>query len=463
MIPVCSASQVRELDRCVIEECGVPGRVLMEVAGRGVATAIHERWPTATVGVWCGPGNNGGDGYVLARWLRLWGHIVHVRAAGTPRTPDAMANALLAPSEPCPMPPVDVVVDALLGTGQTRAPRGDVAAAVTDIRRASAVGSVVVAVDLPTGVDADTGQRLGAPDEVVEAALTVTLGRWKPALFFGPGNILAGESVLIDIGLDLADPGRERDVVGWLLEATDIREPRTHAAVAKWDRGHVAIRAGGGAAVLAAHGAFRGGAGLVTLLAPRSEWSRFHGLWPEVILAEPEALCERRHDALVIGPGLGLDREDEVRSCFHRFPGPMVIDADALTILANSPPPAATAGPRVLTPHTAEAARLLGCERAVIEADRLDAVARLAVWGTPVLKGPGTLIGASDAPWVNPTGDQRLATAGSGDVLAGLLGAALAAGLSPTDAACRAVWIHGVAASRMPWRGTASDLLDALR
>ena len=97
------------------------------------------------------------------------------------------------------------------------------AAAVTDIRRASAVGSVVVAVDLPTGVDADTGQRLGAPDEVVEAALTVTLGRWKPALFFGPGNILAGESVLIDIGLDLADPGRERDVVGWLLEATDIR------------------------------------------------------------------------------------------------------------------------------------------------------------------------------------------------------------------------------------------------
>jgi NAD(P)H-hydrate epimerase len=463
MIPVCTAAQVRELDRRVIEQRGIPGRVLMEVAGRGVAERIHARWPGATVGVWCGPGNNGGDGYVIARWLRLWGHAVHVRASGPARTPDARANAALAPASDGPMPRVAVAVDALLGTGQASAPRGGVAEAVRAIRAARAAGAAVVAVDLPTGIDADTGQPLAPTDAVVQADHTVTLGRWKPALACAPGRTLAGAVHLVDIGLDLAPGAADVGVAGWLLEATDILAPLRAPTIAKWDRGHVAVRAGGGAAVLAAHGAFRGGAGLVTLLAPRDEWPAFHGLWPEVILAEPAALDPRRHDALVLGPGLGLHRADEIRRLQASFFNPAVLDADALTVLSATDPQPAAAGPRVITPHSAEAARLLGCARADVDADRFAAVARLAPWGTPVLKGPGTLIGTPDGPRVNPTGDRRLATAGTGDVLAGLIAAGLAAGLSPVDAACRGVWSHGEAAARMPWGGTASDLVQALQ
>jgi ADP-dependent NAD(P)H-hydrate dehydratase / NAD(P)H-hydrate epimerase len=463
MIPICTAAQVRELDRRVIEGRGLPGRVLMEVAGRGVAEAVRERFPTASVGVWCGPGNNGGDGYVIARWLRLWGHEVHVRAAGPARTPDALANAALHPAGTGPMPRVDVIVDALLGTGQREAPRGAIAAAISSIRAARSAGASVVAVDLPTGVCADTGQALGGPGAVVEADLTLTLGRWKPGLVCAPGRVLAGEVQLIDIGLDLAQGAADVGVAGWLLEPGDVPAPPVPHAAAKWDRGHVAVRAGGGAAVLAAHGAFRGGAGLVTLLAPRDEWPALHGLWPEVILAEPATLDARRHDALVLGPGLGVHRADEVRRLHGTFPNPTVLDADALTVLAATDPTPPAGGPRVLTPHSAEAARLLGCARRDIDADRFGAVARLSRFGTPVLKGPGTLIGAPGGARVNPTGDQRLATAGSGDVLAGLIAAALATGVPPVDAACRAVFHHGAAAARMAPRGTASDLLDALR
>lgn len=463
MIPVCTAAQVRELDRRVIVERGVPGRVLMEVAGRGVAEAIHERWPDRTVGVWCGPGNNGGDGHVIARWLRLWGHSVHVRATGPARTPDAVANARLAPAGDGAMPAVEVAVDALLGTGQTRAPEGPVATAVAEIQAAAARGAAVVAVDLPTGIDADTGQPLGPLSGTVQANLTVTLGRWKPGLLCAPGRVRCGEVLLVDIGLDLAKGLDEVGVAGWLLEASDVPGPTHDDTIAKWDRGHVAVRAGGGAAVLAAHGAFRGGAGLVTLLAPREDWPSFHGLWPEVILAEPDALSPRRHDALVLGPGLGLDRETEVLAAYRDFPGPVVVDADALTLLARTGTPEPSAGPRVLTPHTAEAARLLACDRATVEGDRFAAVERLRTWGTPVLKGPGTLVGALDGPRICPRGDRRLATAGSGDVLAGLIGASLAAGMPAVEAACRAVWTHGCAAERMPWGGTASDLIEALR
>ncbi|MEC8423985.1 MAG: NAD(P)H-hydrate epimerase, partial [Myxococcota bacterium] len=157
MIPVCTAAQVRELDRRVIQERGIPGRVLMELAGRSIAEVVHARWPQARVGVWCGPGNNGGDGYVAARWLALWGHPVHVRAASEPVTPDAQENARLHPADSGPMPPVDVALDALLGTGQAAAPRPAIAGAVSEIRAARIAGARIVAVDLPTGVCSDTG------------------------------------------------------------------------------------------------------------------------------------------------------------------------------------------------------------------------------------------------------------------------------------------------------------------
>jgi ADP-dependent NAD(P)H-hydrate dehydratase / NAD(P)H-hydrate epimerase len=472
MIPVCTAAQVRALDAGMIEGVGLPSHSLMEVASHGAAHAVHTRWPDASVEVHCGPGNNGGDGYAIARWLAAWGHPVAVRAALPPKTKDAARNAAIVASLNIVGVPgqATVVVDALLGTGQSAGPRGAIAEAVATIRRSAAAGATIVSVDVPTGLCPDTGQPLGSHENGVHANLTLTLGRWKPGLVCAPGSDIAGDVVLIDLGFDLVGGGAEGDtrnaVAGHILEPSDVPSFGTagSANIAKWDRGHVAVRAGGGAAILACHGAFRGGAGLVTLLAPRDAWPSFHGLWPEVMLAEPDRLDPRRHDAVVLGPGLGTDLSDEVRALYADFAGPMVVDADALSILAATDPRPAPGGPRVITPHVAEAARLLGCSRRDVEADRFGAVARLRAWGTPLLKGRHTLIGrATEGPLINPTGNRNLATAGSGDVLAGFIGALLAAGQAPVAAATVGAWHHGLAGERMPAGGTASDLIEALR
>ncbi|MCB9777754.1 MAG: NAD(P)H-hydrate dehydratase [Alphaproteobacteria bacterium] len=466
MIPVATAARTRALDHAVIEgTAAIPGRVLMELAGRGAAEAIHRRWPGRPVAVLCGPGNNGGDGYVIARWLRLWRHPVRCWQARPPATDDARANHELAQAMGLVTDRLDdalddafVGVDALLGTGQTDAPRGF----ALDGLQALARLPVRVAIDLPTGLCADTGQPLGAP--LPRFDLTVTLGRHKRGLWAAPGVFLAGERELVDIGLELG-VGETGDDDTFLLEEHDVVDwaPRDGPGRAKWHRGHVAVRAGGGAAVLAAHGAFRAGAGLVTVLAPRADWDRLHGLWPEVILTEPAALDPTRHDALVLGPGLGTDRVDEVRDLWAGFPGAVVADADALTILAAAPEPPPDGRVRVLTPHSAEAGRLLGRERAAVDADRFAALDALRALGTPLLKGPCTLIGAPGATWINPTGSVALATAGTGDVLAGLIGGLLARGLPAERALAIAAWRHGRAGEAMGPGGTASDLLQALR
>lgn len=471
MIPVSRAEVVRGLDAAVISELGVPGQVLMELAGRGAAEAIQHRWPAGPVGVLCGSGNNGGDGYVVARWLSVWGRDVRLWAARPPATPDASANAALCAAMGIPttstaadaLSSVSVAVDAMLGTGQRAAPRGTVLAGVRALR---ACGAPVAAMDLPTGLAADTGQFLS--EDHVQAALTVTFGRHKPGLLCEPGATLCGEVVLIDIGLDLARHCRPELLTpdASILEPTDISawRPLRTPSDAKWDRGHVAIRAGGGAAVLTAHGAFRAGAGLVTLLVPRAAWSSLHGLWPEVILAEPGDLDPRRHDVLVIGPGLGLTsaHAEEVREQWRRFSGPLVADADALTLLASGLPTAG--GPRVITPHSAEAGRLLSVPRSSIDADRFAAARSLAeLADVALLKGPNSLIRGPAGTWVVPVRCSDLGTAGSGDVLAGLIGGALAQTATPQRAVAVAAWHHAHAGLAMPPRGTASDLLEALR
>jgi hydroxyethylthiazole kinase-like uncharacterized protein yjeF len=468
MIPVSRAASVRELDRVVIAEVGIPGQVLMELAGRGAAEAVAARWPEGPVAVLCGAGNNGGDGYVVARWLALWGREVRLWASAPPATPDAASNAALcaAMSLPvCDSPEVAlhgaaVAVDAMLGTGQRAAPRGAILAGV----EALSGGVPVAAMDLPTGLCADTGQRLGGA--CVRAALTVTFGRHKPGLLCEPGASLCGEVVCVDIGLDLAGIRASITPDASILEPHDVAswQPVRADSQAKWDRGHVAIRAGGGAAVLAAHGAFRAGAGLVTLLAPRSDWASLHGLWPEVILACPEDLDPRRHDALVIGPGLGRSPEHaaEVRRLWAEYPRPLVADADALTLLAADRP--VPGGLRVITPHSAEAARLLGTTRAAIDADRPAAAAALADLGaTAVLKGPNTWVSGPEGRWIVPVRCGALGTAGSGDVLAGLIGGMLAQRIPAQRAAAAAVWRHGHAGLRLADGDTASDLLKALR
>jgi len=454
MIPVSSAATVRARDHAVIHTLGVPSHTLMELAGHGAAQHIHAALPAgAAAAVFCGPGNNGGDGYVVARWLKTWGRPVCTWAAAPPRTPDAQTNAQLcarlgiptAASPAAALAGAGAAVDALLGTGQRAAPRGSIAAGVAALADAAVP---VFALDVPTGLCADTGQPLG--DTVVTAAATVTFGDWKQGLLCEPAATLAGPVHRVDIGLDLAAPLGAPAPEAGVLTTADIRLPRRGNQDAKWSRGHVAIRAGGGAAVLAAHGAFRAGAGLVTLLAPRSEWPRLVGLWPVVILAEPDALDPRRHDVLVIGPGLGVsdDTEVEVRALWQNWSGGLVADADALTLLARMPPPAS---------------RLLDTDRRAVEADRFAAAGTLQDWGVVVLKGPNTIVAAPNEPHaVVPVRCGRLATAGSGDVLAGLVGGLLAQGAGPRDAAIGGAWWHAAAGEAMPPRGTAMDLLDAL-
>lgn len=473
MRPIFSASRVRALDEAVITGLGVPGAQLMELAGRGAAEIIAAKMPPGPVAVLCGPGNNGGDGYVLARWLALWGREVRLWVALPPATPDAATNHALCQRMGLPLLALDaalsgasVAVDALLGTGQRSAPRG----AILEGVRALAGRSSVVAIDLPTGLDADTGQPLSK--DVVAASRTIALGALKPGLLCEPGATLAGTVDLVDIGLDLArlhDPAlAEPDARELSAEAVAAWTPALPLGAAKWDRGHVAIRANGGAAVLAAHGALRGGAGLVTLLAHRQDWDRLHGLLPEIILAEPRALDSRRHDVLVLGPGLGTSpsEAEEVAALWVEHPGAVVADADALTLLADGVPPLVTA-PRVITPHVAEAARLLGRARAEVEGDRFGAARALLPWvgprGAALLKGRNTLIASPEGLLLNPTGSPRLATAGSGDVLAGLVGALLAQRLSAPRAAALAAWRHGRAGERLPVHGSASDLLEILR
>lgn len=479
MIPVHTARSVRALDHALIDGVGIPGRVLMETAGREAAAVIHARWPGQPVAVLCGPGNNGGDGYVVARWLKLWGHAVKCWGPRPPGTQDARSNRALLNGAGVPVVALDqaleqatVVVDALLGTGQRHAPQGIVAQGIETLRDAHSRGVPVVALDLPTGVCADTGQALGGADSVVEAALTVTFGAWKPGLLSMPGARLAGEVVVVDIGLALAgsvDPSLVEPQAE-LLTAADVApwQPRTVDSHAKWDRGHVAILGGGGASVLAALGALAGGAGLVTVLAKRADWAHLHGLDPSVILAEPDALDPRRHDVLVIGPGLGITDHARraVTQHWGNFDGAVVADADALTILAEKSVPARADRPRVLTPHAAEAGRLLRQRRAKVESDRIGAVAALDSLmdgaALPVLKGPHTLIGGG-RPWISPVADGRLAVAGSGDVLAGVVGAALSRRLPARQAAAWAVWVHGHAADHLPHHGSARQLVDAVR
>ena len=200
---------------------------------------------------------------------------------------------------------------------------------------------------------------------------------------------------------------------------------------------------------------------MVTLFAPKSRWESFHGLWPEVILATPETRSTQRHKVLVIGPGLGLGATDLVLDVWQNHPGPVVADADALTILSRNDHNTPAHVPRVITPHSAEAARLLGTERGTVEESRFESARALAQNCVALLKGPYSLI-ASDELWVNPTGSENLATAGTGDVLAGMIGGLMAAGLEAVHATSVAAWDHGDAGERMPIGGTASDLIAAL-
>lgn len=475
MIPVLSLEAMRAFDASMIE-AGVPGIVLMENAGRGAAEHVlrrlGERARSAKVVVACGVGNNGGDGFVLARHLRVAGIDPRVLVVGTPERVAGDArlayDAYLAIGGAIELVPTDIdtaelkdvlaetdiVVDALFGTGLDRPLTGTAAEVAEAIAKTRALR---IALDIPSGIDANTGVPLGP---AVVADLTLTFAFAKLGLLTPRGRAHTGALEVVTIGVpaELA-PGVDHSAE--LVEAADVasflhaRGPDAHKYVA----GHVAVVGGSagklGAPLLASNAALRGGAGASTVLTWPDSASKLEARVLEVMVARIEDDVPASVDAalhgkksVVLGPGLGLD--DRARAVAEHvlssYLGPLVLDADGLTAFAGRAD-AIAAGvqrARVLTPHSGEAARLLGKTATEVDADRFAAARALAgaSQSIVILKGAHSVVADPDGRvLIGPMGSAALATAGSGDVLAGLLGALLCS-LSPLEAAAAAVSIH---------------------
>ncbi len=511
MIPVLTADEMRRADRLTIEEVGLPGSVLMENAGAAVAAAIQARYPHArrTV-ILCGRGNNGGDGFVVARRLRdvgaeafLMGRRDGVR--GDARThlqacQRSGGRVIEVPDEETwasvleRVRSADLIVDALLGTGLRARPSGLVAEGIAEIERRAQAGVPVVSVDIPSGVGADGG-RVEGP--AVSATLTVTFAAPKWGHVLPPECERAGKLEIAEIGISSETLVRVEPTL-FLLEdadADDAFAPRG-GAVHKGDLGHVLVIAGSvgktGAAILAAAGALRAGAGLVTVATPASCAASVAAgraeLMTEPLAEAPDGgLAEegldhlldlaRLRDAVVLGPGLGQARSTGViaREFIRRCPVPLLVDADGLNALASEPnslPEEATfdrPAPTVLTPHPGEMARLVRRSVPQVQAERVKETLALAQrsGSVVVLKGQRSVVAEPGGrAAVNPTGNPGMATGGTGDVLAGVVGALLARHDS-WRAATAGAFVHGragdLAATASGEAGmTAGDVVEAL-
>ena len=494
MKPLLTAEEMRACEADA-ERAGTSTRELMERAGRALAdTALQLAAPEGRFAILCGPGNNGGDGLVAARHLAQAGRQVLVvlladpgNLKGDPRANlevlQAMGGSTSVSLDGFSPYPGDVAVDALLGTGLNRAPEGPIADAIHALWKWRALGVRVVSADLPSGLASDTGVPFRP---CVQADATVAFGALKVGEALEPGATLSGELRVADIGLAPDDAPVE------LMEEDDARGclPERRAEGHKGTYGHLLIVAGSrgksGAGALAGMAALRSGVGLCTVATPDDALSDVLGHAPELmgVGLDPEkplgpvhleALLEAAEgkDALVIGPGIARGKKTHqlVADLLERFPGPVLLDADALNALAGRLEVLRSAqGPLVLTPHPGEMARLTGLPVAEIQANRV-AVARdfaRAHRVVLVLKGARTVVALPDGrARVNPTGHPGMATGGSGDVLSGVCGALLAQGLLPGDAASTAVYAHGLAGDlEEELRGqlglVASDLLSGL-
>ena len=492
-----TATEMQTLDRWTIKKVGVPGIVLMENAGLGTIRFMEQELGPCrnkSVVIFVGPGNNGGDGLVIARHVHQRGGVPLVlflvdpdhlkgdaaincrifRRLGLPHqvvaSEEALKRALDWLTEIHLRHPVHSLVDALFGTGLKRPLGGRFLAATQQINLLKRQhGWPVVSVDIPSGLHADSGQVLGG---AVEASLTVTYGLAKPGHFMH-GGPFTGTLHVVDIGIPPLVL-REAQLKGELLDQ-DIgamlrpRSPDTH----KGTSGHLLILAGSegktGAAILCAHGALRSGAGLVTLAVPHALNTVFEtNLLEAMTFPLPSAAAKlsvqdqdvifsllKRKKGLVLGPGLGTDSVTEglILRLYREVPLPMVVDADALNLLSlfrDRIPH--VAGPRILTPHPGEMARLTGKAITEIQADRIAAAHWLVERDTDsqiitVLKGAGTVICDSNGRWaINRSGNPGMATGGMGDVLAGIIGGLLVQGYGPWEATCLGVYLHGAAA-----------------
>lgn len=474
---VLDVRQMAEADRLSIE-AGTPAIALMENAGRAVAAAIGQRWSPRAVAVLCGPGNNGGDGFVVARVLSEAGWPVRLALLGEAAALTGAAahhaqcwQGGIEALSPAVLEGAALVVDAVFGAGLSRPLHGT---AQLTLETATGRGLPIVAIDVPSGVMGDTGACLGA----VPAALTVTFFRKKPAHLLLPGREYCGEVVVADIGISpgvldaIAPTVFENHPSLWLEQL-----PRAAEGGHKYKRGH-ALLSGGypmtGAARLAARAAARIGAGLVTVAVPEQAFAIYAAALESIMVlpvAEPEdfaaLLADARFNALLIGPGAGsagAAREATRQRVLALLATgrATVLDADALSVFkqATVALQAAIRGPCVLTPHEGEFRRLCQVEgdkrtRALAAAHQFNAVV--------VLKGADTVIAAPDGRCaINSNAPPTLATAGSGDVLAGMVLGLLAQGMEPFLAAAAAVWMHGVAATAFGPGLIAEDLPELL-
>lgn len=474
-----NSAATRRIEQAAL--AATPARALMQRAGLAVARLALAVAPHAhTIWVACGPGNNGGDGLEAAMHLHRWGKTVVVTWLGDEAhaPADALASlararaadVVLADAPPANLTEQDLVIDALLGLGSSRAPADRMAQWITQINTSPAI---VLAVDLPTGLNADTG---AGTDALVHAQHTLSLLTLKPGLFTGLGRDAAGQIWLETLAVDTSTTAPSAH-----LSPPPAAQRRAHASH-KGSYGDVAIVGGAqgmtGAALLAASAALHGGAGRVfaALLTPNIDATAISSIsanLPELMLRDVDALPLATL-TVVCGCGGGKAVAEVLPRVLQEAPR-LVLDADALnaiaadtTLQAQLTARSAAQQATILTPHPLEAARLLGITTAAIQADRLSAAQQLAerFACVVVLKGSGSVIATPQAlPFINPTGNSRLATAGTGDVLAGLTGALLADGRSATEAARDAVYLHGLTADT--WAGshalTASALARELR
>ena len=504
---ILDSKQMRNIDARTTREYGIPGLLLMENAGARAADALEEAYDDLErlrIAILCGKGNNGGDGFVLARHLFNRGLHPHVILLARPedvqgdahdnlRILTRMGVEISEASDSVPwrelrpeLDRCDLLVDAILGTGLRGPVKGFVREVIADL---AAFPGDVVAIDLPSGLSADTAQVSG---EAVVADLTLTMGLPKIPHVFPPAELFCGEVSTLDISIPEA--AIEAENVGLeLVEEADIRRvlPSRARESHKGDFGRVLLVAGSrgkpGAAALAAMGCLRAGAGLVTVATGRNAQPMVQAHCPEVMV-EPLAETEKgtlsrkvmtsllkmseQADLLVIGPGLGqgTDVFQLIRKLVERVELPIVLDADGLNAFAGKAEgiEGSAKRPRILTPHPGEMARLLGRRKSEILRDRVGTARKVARRHGcyVVLKGYRTLTATpAGEVYVNPTGNPGMATAGTGDVLAGMIGGLVAAAGEPLPGILAAVYLHGLAGDRAAaHRGQvgmiATDLLD---
>jgi ADP-dependent NAD(P)H-hydrate dehydratase / NAD(P)H-hydrate epimerase len=474
-----TAAQVRELDRITMAECGIPGIELMSRAGNAVFRHLRIKWPNAkSIAVFCGSGNNAGDGYIIAGLAQAVGLKVTVYVFADPE--NLKDNAFIAyrdyikakgtitPFQADQAINAEVIVDALFGTGLSKPITGVFAQAIQLINKSQ---SNVIAVDVPSGLNSDTGSVMGC---AVKAACTVTFIGLKQGLFTGLAADYCGEIIYASLAVP---KDVFKNVVSNIYRVIKKTIPPRARCAHKGDNGHVLIIGGdrgySGAARMAGEAALRVGAGLVSV-ATHPEHAAL------VNIGRPELMCQGvenveqlsalldKADVIVVGPGLGQSKwAAELFIAAIKSAKMLIIDADGLNLLAHVSEKHQL---WVLTPHPGEAARLLNCATADVQQDRFAAVVALQskYGGIAVLKGAGTLIAEHDEIAVSTTGNPGMASGGMGDVLAGMIGGLIAQGFSPKDAAQQGVYLHGMAADlaaeQAGERGLlASDLFPYIR